>query len=170
MDLSPAFEGLDDRERIFVEGILRGMSQIASATAAGYKSPRDSAQELVKRPRVVAALEKGRELSIQETGITREKLSDMLMAAYTSATTAAEQIMAVRELGKLHGLYAAQKVEVGHTHKLEAKDAIKQLQSMSSEQLLKVARMNRGQVIDGEFSEVRLPALIEHGEKETTPS
>lgn len=170
MDLSSAFEGLNDRERIFVEGILRGMSQVASATAAGYKAPTDSSQDLLKKPRIIAAIEKGRELSIQATGITREKLSDMLMSAYMGASTAAEQVMAVRELGKLHGLYAAQKVEVGHTHKLEAKDAVKQLQSMSSEQLLKLARMNQGKIIDGEFTEVRLPALIEHGKEETASS
>ena len=68
--------------------------------------------------------------------------------------------MAVRELGKLHGLYAAQKVEVGHTHKLDAAQSMKQLQSMSSEQLLKLARMNQGAVIEAEFTDVTPRALI----------
>jgi hypothetical protein len=46
MDLGPTFQGPDDRERIYVESRLRGMSQTAAAAAAGLGNrPRQIATE-----------------------------------------------------------------------------------------------------------------------------
>lgn len=114
MDLGPAFAGLDDRDRIYVEARLRGMSQVAAA--AGLAP--NNASRFEQQPHIREALDHGRRISAIETGIARTRVSDMLLDAYRSATTAAEMVMAARELGRLHGLYAPQRVELDHTHKL----------------------------------------------------
>lgn len=169
MDLSPAVDGLTERERIFVEGILRGLTQIAAAQAAGYANAKNAAHDLAREPKIKAAIAKGREISIQATGVTREKLTDMLMSAYMNAETAAEQIMAVRELGKLHGLYAAQKVEVGHTHELKNPNE-KDIRTLSSAELLRLARLKGGDIFEGEFTEIQAPVLITNGSKSAQPA
>jgi len=137
------------------------MSQIAAAGAAGCKVPREDGSRWANKPHIATALAKGRELSIQATGMTRERLTEMLMDAYRNASTAMEQIAAAKELGKLHGLYAAQKVEVGHTHKLEAAKSEREIKALTSEELLRLAHMRPGAVIEGEFTEIRLPQLVE---------
>lgn len=139
------------------------MSQIAAAGAAGAKNPREDGSTWANKPHVAAALAKARSLSIEATGMTREKLTEMLMDAYRNASTAAEQIMAAKELGKLHGLYAAQKLEVGHTHKLEAAKSEREIKALTSEELLRLAHMRPGAIIEGEFEEIRLPKLVERG-------
>lgn len=155
MDLAPAFEGLTDRERIYVEGVLRGLPKKASAQAAGY-APQEFAR-LEKRPHVVEALEKGRGISIKETGITRQKVTDMLMEAWRNAVNTAEQVMVARELGKLHGLYEAKKVEV--KHQLEHVKRAEQLRALTIEELERIALEGGSLVIDGEFDIVDLPQV-----------
>lgn len=153
MDLRPALVDLTDSERIFVESVLRGMSKTAAAAAAGFKDPAASGKQIAGRPHVAAALEKARQISAQETGITRQKLNDMLMAAYYGAATAGEQIAAVRELAKLNGLYEAQKVAV--THKLEKANNEQELRRLPTEELVRLAQLPANNVIDGEFVEIK---------------
>ena len=155
MDLAPAFEGLSDRERIYVEGVLRGLPKKASAQAAGY-DPVEFAR-LEKRPQVQKALETGRNISIKETGITREKVTDMLMEAWKNAVSTTEQVMVARELGKLHGLYEAKKVEV--KHQLEHVSRADQLRTLTVEELERVALEGKPLIIDGEFDVMDLPRL-----------
>lgn len=155
MDLAPAFEGLSDRERIYVEGVLRGLPKKASAQAAGYQDVEFA--RLEKRPHVLKALDAGRNISIKETGITREKVTDMLMEAWRNATSTTEQVMVARELGKLHGLYEAKKVEV--KHQLEHVSRTEQLRTLTVEELERIALEGKPLVIDGEFDVMDLPRL-----------
>lgn len=153
MDLTPALQNLDDKERIFVEGILRGQSQLAAATAAGWKSPARVATSKMREPHIVEALKEARAISAKETGITIQKLNDMLMSAYYSAATAGEQVSAVMALAKINGLIVnTSKVEV--KHQLEAPKTENDLKSLPTDQLLKLAKLEPGLVIEGSFVEI----------------
>lgn len=162
MDLSPAFEGLNDRDRIYLQSRLSGMSQAASAAAAGMAP--QHASEYEKQPRIAAALQKGREIGIQATGVTREKVSEMLMDAYRSAETAAEMVMASRELGRLHGLYAPQRVELDHTHKLQQVKSEQDIRRLTTADLVKLVSKRGGDVIEGDFVALPAPGKVANGE------
>lgn len=164
MDLSPAFEGLDDKERVYVQSRLAGMSQIASAAAAGL--PRQNTERYEKKGSIAAALAKGREISIQQTGITREKVSEMLMDAYRSAATATEMVMAARELGRLHGVYAPQKVDVEVEHRLKHVKTEQDLKRLKTADLLKLAATRGDDILEAEFAEVLPVPRIGHSVQE----
>lgn len=153
MDLSPALKALTDQERIFVEGLLRGMSQVAAGTAAGWRSPARVATSKVREPHIMAALEEGRRISAEATGITREKLNDMLMSAYYNAATSGEQVSAVLALAKLNGLIENKsKVEVKHS--LEAPKHESDLKQLPTEELLRLAKMDPHTIIEGTFEDI----------------
>ena len=80
---------------------------------------------------------------------TREKLSLMLLQSYYKAGTATEEIAAVREIGKLQGLYAPETQEV-----IVNVNNAKQLENMSADELAKLAGLDNPSVIEGDFKEV----------------
>lgn len=153
MDLTPALQGLTDQDRIFVEGLLRGLSQVAAGTAAGYKTPASVASRKMKEPHIAAALEEGRRISAQATGITREKLNDMLMNAYYNAATSGEQVSAVMALAKINGLIE-QKSTVKVQHSLAAPKDESDLKQLPTEELMRLARTEPRLLIEGEFRDV----------------
>jgi len=158
MDLTAAFDGLSDKDRIYVQSRLSGMSQVASALAAGLAP--NHASEFEKQPRIAEALAKGRAIGIEATGITREKITEMLMDAYRTAETAAEMIMAARELGRLHGVYAPQRVEMDHVHKLQHVKTEKDIRRLPTADLMKLVSQRGGEVIDAEFVALPAPGMI----------
>ena len=153
MDLTPALKDLTDQDRIFVEGLLRGLSQVAAATAAGYNSPARMGTRKAKEPHIVAALEEGRRISAQATGITREKLNDMLMNAYYNAATSGEQVSAVMALAKINGLIE-QKSTVKVQHSLTSPTDESDLTQLPTEELMRLARAEPRLLIEGEFKDV----------------
>lgn len=155
MDLAPALKDLDEKDRIFVEGILKGMSQVAAGTAAGWKSPARVATEKMKQPHIIAAVKEGRQISAASTGVTLAKLNDMLMGAYHNAATAGEQVQAVMALARINGMVVnTSKVEVKHQHSLEGPKRAEDLKALPTEELLKLAQMSPGLVIEGQFIDV----------------
>jgi hypothetical protein len=126
MDLTPALDGLTDRQRLYVEQRLSGKSVAAAAAIAGYAS----GAQVERNPDIQAALNSGRAISARAVGFTREEAHDMLMQAYRNAESASEQVMAVRELVKLHGI--AEPIKHEHTHKHE-------LRALSDDELLRLA-------------------------------
>jgi hypothetical protein len=166
MDLGPAFQGLDDRDRIYVESRLRGMSQVAAAAAAGLAPA--NASRFEQQPHIKDALDHGRRISAIETGITRLRISDMLLDAYRSATTAAEMVMAARELGRLHGLYAPQKVELDHTHKLAQVKSAEDIRRMPTAELMQLVSARGEDVIDGQFELLPAPRMADVQVKENS--
>lgn len=87
----------------------------------------------------------------QETGLkmTRDKLADLLLQSYYKAGTTTEEVAALREIGKLQGLYAPETVEI--TANLNNS---KQLEMLSMEELARLANMEDPTVIEGDFQEV----------------
>ncbi len=147
-DLASCFRDLNQKERIYVESRLAGMSQVASGRAAGIANPEKEASKWEKKPHVQAAIIAATEIFAQEVGFTRKDAHDMLMQAYYNADTAGEQIAAVRELIKLHGVAAPEKIEHEHTHKHEM-----QLEHMPLKELMKLAG-SEDLTLEGEFERV----------------
>lgn len=157
LDLQPALEYLTERERIVVEARLRGLSWAACAAAAGV--PLDEVRYLFTQDRIKAAMELGKEICEAHSAINRERLSKMLLEAYNYAENATEMVLAARELAKLHGLNAPTRVEIDHNVKLKAVKTEADLKQLSLEELERLALMRGGEVLEGEFSEVR---ALEH--------
>jgi len=153
-DYSEIFEQLTERERTLVEARLRGMTVAACAAACGITYL--AAKPIFSEPHIIAALKRGREISIAATMVTREKLTNMLMEAYRAAGCAAEMVMAVKELAKLHGLNAPQQVQIDHSHRI-ANVKSDQLKQLSVAELERLALQQGSELIEGEFTE--LPRL-----------
>lgn len=139
---------LTPRESIYVQSRLAGLTQIASASAAGCPNPRVDGNKMEKKPHVQAAIMKAMSELAEEVGFTRKDAHDMLMSAYMNAATAAEQIAAVKEMIALHGIAAPKQVEHKHKH-----EGTVNLERMETTELMKLADME-DLVLEGEFEEV----------------
>jgi phage terminase small subunit len=148
------------KERIYVDSRLSGMTQIASAAAAGYANPESNAYEVEKHERVQKALIARMQAVAEEVDFGRKEAHDMLMQAYTNADTAMEQIAAVREMIKLHGIAEPAKVEHSHKHTAQLS-----LDKMDLKQLMELAG-TEDFTLEGEFEVVSEQELLEHKESD----
>ncbi len=156
-NLASCFREVSPKERIYCEGRLSGLSKVASAGAAGFANPKKMAYQIEKRPHVMEAIVAATQIYAEEVGFTRREAHDMLMVAFRNADTAMEQIAAVRELIKLHGVQAPVVIEVEHTHTHEL-----QLENMPLKELMQLAGQ-RGITLEGEYERVadRKPEQLE---------
>jgi len=151
MTLALSLAELTPRERIFVQSRLEGMTQIASAAAAGYPTPRVDGSRTEKKDKVQAAIIAGMQETAEEVGFTRKDAHDMLYQAWQNAATAAEQIQAVKEMIALHGLAAPKQLEVAHKHD---HSGTVNLERLETAELMKIADMGQSLTLDGECEEV----------------
>ena len=155
-NLASSLAELNPRERIYVKSRLEGLSQVASAVAAGYANPKNNAVRLEKKDKIQKALIGAMEEIAEEVGFTRKEAHDMLMSAYQNAATAAEQISAVKEMINLHGLAVPKQVEHKHEHTGQVS-----LERMETRELLKLADME-DLILDAEYEVMDdVPALPE---------
>lgn len=156
-NLASSLVKLTPKERIYVESRLAGLTQVASAAAAGYAHPKTRGNELEKKENIRSALMQAMNDIAEEIGFTRKDAHDMLMSAYMNAATAAEQIAAVKEMIALHGIAVPKQVEHKHEH-----TGTVSLERMETHELMKLADME-DLVLEGEFEVVtddkRLPKL-----------
>lgn len=113
---------------------------------------------------MLQAIESAQALLVVRGKPTLDELNDMLRQAWVNCQTAAEQVMVVREIGKLNDLYPGQKVK--HTHQLEGgstQEKLKQLKNLPMEELLK---LSKGEITDVEYVMVETPKLT-NGRKGT---
>ena len=114
------------QEQTFARYIANGMSPEAAARAVGMPAVpnQDRLNELMSlfpdNPNTVR--------------VTRELLNKMLFDAHMKAANATEEIAAIRELGKLNGLYE----QADTTVKVEI-NSIKQLEELPDEKLIELA-------------------------------
>jgi hypothetical protein len=128
--------GFTAQQERFLLYTLRGMPPGPAATAAGYASG-STGNQLLEMPKIQAALDMLRAREFADIRITRDKLNGMLLEAHAKAATATEEIAAIRELGKMNGLYAPeQKVNVNVNHEVKN---LKQLQQLDDEKLIELA-------------------------------
>lgn len=144
----------DPKQRIFVEARLRGMEPAAAARAAGLERHYETVH-----PEITAIVAEYAAQEAPRMSMTRERLTEMLLDTYRNAATAGEQVAAVRELGKLHGLYAPQKLQVENNVNVNDARSVQDLRHMTIEQLEQLSRKRAGQVIEGE---VLRPRAIAH--------
>ena len=144
-NLAQSLLKLNPKERIYVESRLAGLTQIASASAAGYAHPKTRGNELEKKAHIQHAMMTAMQETAEEVGFTRKEAHDMLMGAYQNAATAAEQIQAVKEMIALHGIAVPKQIEVKHQH-----TGTVSLERMETSELMKLADME-DLAFEGEF-------------------
>jgi phage terminase small subunit len=154
--LVPFLEELTEKESLYVQAKLRGMTNVAACTAAGVANPAVNQSNYAKNPKIKAALRRGKELLASEVMFDRKKAHNLLMDAHANAATTTEQVLAVRELIKLHGVAAPEVKEIHQ--KIEGTVEHKEVQALTDEQLLALARL----------PDDRLPSIVE-GEYERIP-
>jgi hypothetical protein len=145
---------LTDKQRIFVDALMRGQSQTMAARSAGYGQAHIEATRLMKKPKIheaVAHLHRKHEKASQ---MSRKKVMNGLLESIEMAKVQAEPGVMVagwREIGRMCGYYAAEKrvLDINIT----AKRAVDQLESLSDAELLKMIDTD-SDMIEGEFTEV----------------
>jgi hypothetical protein len=121
--------------------VLMGMNKREAAKAAGYQmSGKHAVAFLDKNKRVQNEIRKEQELYARAKNITRERVIDEMYEAYDMAKIKGDplsMIAAVREVGKICGLYepVKHKIEVS----VEGQVLMQQLTVMSDQQLLELA-------------------------------
>lgn len=142
---------LTQKQRIYVDGVLAGLTKKAAAAAAGVAKPENIERQQVVLEAIVDMTKK----SAEEVGFSRKEAHDMYMEAYRNAETAMEQIAAVNAMVKLHGLEAPKKLEVKHEHQHSG-----ELELLPTHELLKLAGMQDRLTLPGEYEIIEpKPAL-----------
>jgi hypothetical protein len=111
-------------------------------------------KEKLQEQQVVTALTAARDRVEQHIGfsVTRENLTLMLLEAHGKAGTAMEEIAAIKELGKMHGIYEPEKKVVEH----QKITRVEQLRTLSDADLTRLANLQLDSIDaeDGEFTEL----------------
>lgn len=116
-DVADILESLTEKQRLYVQARLQGMTKVAAAAAAGSPNPKKNAHKFETSEAVKAALRQSREVFAQDLAFDRKKAHEMYMEAYRSADTATEQKMVVDSLVKLHGLAEPETKRLQHEHR-----------------------------------------------------
>lgn len=125
---------LDPQETKFIEELLRGVPLVPAAKSAGIKNK--DAHEVAARPHVAQTLAYLRDQYAREVvRVDRDMLNMMLLEAHGKAGTATEEIMAIRELGKMNGCYEPEKREVAVNKTM----TYEQVQRLDTDELLRLA-------------------------------
>lgn len=123
---------------------MKGMNPIQAARAAGYTNPSHGAS-LLREEAFQRAIELLREKYFQEVRITRDMLNAMLLDSHSKAAGTIEEVAAIRELGKLNGLYESdkQRAKSGQTTvQVNVGSQVtnqKQIERMDDQQLMEIA-------------------------------
>ena len=115
----------------FASLVIAGERPQQAAISAGYEPKR--AANLLRARRIQAFIAEEQNHYREKYRLEREQLVQMLLAAHCRATSATEEIAAIRELGRLLGLYPVTKKSVKKVHHIE---------ELSDNELLKIARGN----------------------------
>ncbi|CAM3845506.1 hypothetical protein [Parendozoicomonas haliclonae] len=144
---------LTGQQEQLVMFVMRGLSIPAAAEQAGYRSA-EKARQIVKREDVQAIMSYLRERHFQDTRVTRDLLTGMLFEAHSKSETATEEVMCIRELGKMHEIYPDSKRNLVETNTKGEVTNIKQVRRMSDEELLKLAGGQLSLNPEDEFKDV----------------
>jgi len=133
-------------QKNYVEARLQGLTQKAAAAAAGAAP--NTQRELEQNPKVRAAIRyliKESTDSVEE--LTKSDVLTGMMDAVSAAATAAELVMAWREIGKLLGAYEPErKILEVHDYSRD------ELRTLSDADLAKLAGPRMTDVVDAEFT------------------
>lgn len=124
------------------------MPTAAAAAAAGVS--RKGAEEMLRNPRVKAALAERRAMFAAAAQVTRKKVVDGFMEAIDMARTKADPLSMIsgwREVGKICGLYEPTKTQVQVS--VNGRVVVDRLNAMSDAELLQLST-GEVDVIEGE--------------------
>jgi len=94
-------EKLTAQQEHLVFLLASGIPAPAACKAAGYKGT-----QAMRNPKVQNAVKFVRTEQQGQVKVNRDKLTAMLFSAHAKAANATEEIAAIRELGKMHDVYA----------------------------------------------------------------
>lgn len=143
---------LTHMQRLYVKARSEGASKTAAATAAGMANPKHNANKFEESEAVRDALRAIAEITADAIAFSRKDAHEMYMQAYYSAATAAEMVMAINGIVKLHGLAAPEVKELRHKHQGRIEHA--QISNMPDSELAKLAQLKDSPFIDAEFEVV----------------
>ena len=126
-DLHPK---LTQQEKAFVFNFVRTRSIPAAAEVAGID--KTTAQEWLTLPHIQKTCDFYDSATMSDIKVTRSSLTNMLFEAHRHSATATEEINAIREIGKMNGIYEPEKtvtISANYTK-------IEQMESLSDEELL----------------------------------
>ncbi len=132
---------LSKQKEMFCFHMATGAGIEASAEAVGTNV--EIAQKWLEHPSVKGIIDGFRESHYQKVDFTRDKLALLFFQSYYKAATATEEIQALREIGKLQGLYAPQQTEL----KVNVTN-VKHIEMSNDAQLAKLAGLDDPTVID----------------------
>jgi hypothetical protein len=121
---------------------LRGMLPLAIAKALGDPTHSKVVQYL-KTPSCRATLDFLRANEFTDVRASREYLVSLLFESYHKAGTAMEEIAAIREIGKISGLYESDKqarTQININTQTNNVTNIRQLESLSENQLIEIVQ------------------------------
>lgn len=140
---------LTHMQRLYVKARSEGASKVAAATAAGMSNPSSNANKFEESEAVRDALRAINEITADAIAFSRKDAHEMYLQAYYTAATAAEMVMAINGIVKLHGLAAPEVKELRHKHQGRIEHA--QISNMSDGELAKIAQLKDSPFIDAEF-------------------
>lgn len=142
---------MTDKQRLFVRKLVDGQMTVIGATkAAGYKDV-DQGYDLLKQPKIKAAVAAAREKYAIASGMTRQKVIDGFVEAIDMARIKADPLTMVsgwREIGKMCGFYEPTKTKLEIS--VRGKVMLEKMSALSDEELLQLAHEHEGEfeVID----------------------
>lgn len=151
---------LTDQQKLFCDSILKGRSPGQAARIAGYANPDAQGYNLVKAPKISAAIKYLHKKHEKVADISRKKVMDGMLEAIDMARIQADagnMIAGWREIAKMCGYYAPEvkKIDINIT----AKRVIDKLETLSDEDLVQMIE-DSSHIIEAEAVEI-----LEHAQE-----
>jgi len=153
---------LPKKKQAYIDARAMGMSPEQAATAAGYSFPRVVAARLEhKDPDVRVVLTELAEEAKKKFHFTRERVMELVDEGLHMARKAQDPqafFRGISEINKMQGYYEPEKriVDVNVT----LRDRIRQLETLSEDELLQRIGGERGLILDGELEQDEPVALL----------
>lgn len=135
-------QSLSAKEHTYVDMRAQGAPAYVAAKSAGFADPADHALTLERDPRIRSAIEYTLRAQRHQRQLTRDDVLNGFLEADAMAATAAEKVMAWKEIGKVIGAYAPTEIAIGQG------DPSQKVKKLSDHELAKMA------AIDADFVEL----------------
>jgi len=121
--------------------LASGVPPKAACKASGYAST-----SVLNNKRLKHALKYINEERKDQIQVNRDKLTTMLYSAHANAANATEEIAAIRELGKMHDVYAQAQEDRKNNLHTAVQINNNTVQKLTDQDLLKIAQLTAGEL------------------------
>jgi hypothetical protein len=144
---------LTRQQEQFVRLYLLNYTVAEAAATAGYATGTSS--HLLKSPPIQRALAHFRDKEFEKIAVTRDSITKLFFEAHRKSGTTTEEVAALREIAKMHGLYEPQRIQTVSVNI----NSERHIEGASDADLLKLAgfsdaHIDPDAVFEGEFTEV----------------